>query len=156
MQRISEPQMVEALTLSRTSPPPGQGVDRVRSSTLSFPGRNAASMLCSIFFHGGVHADSSALESVTPAIALRRSGRCDLAIQVPEIFPRLSFFPEKHLAFNQPAIPVNRADFTHLILSQRLAYDRAGGAVPERHSRGGTHDGAGRIETDPACGESLV
>jgi hypothetical protein len=123
MQRISEPQMVEALTLSRTSQCPGRGVDSVRSSTLSFPGRNAASMLCSIFFTVEFTRIRVPQQSVTPAIALRQSGRRDLAIQVPEVFPRLSFFPEKHLTFDEPAIPVNCADFTHLILSQRLAYD---------------------------------
>src|SRR5664279_1517090 len=50
MHRISEPQTVDAFTLSRASPWLGRGTGTVRSSTLLLPGRNAARMLCSMFF----------------------------------------------------------------------------------------------------------
>jgi hypothetical protein len=46
MQRMSEPQMVEAFTRIKTSPCPGLGTGTVRISTVLFPGRNAA---CIVF-----------------------------------------------------------------------------------------------------------
>jgi hypothetical protein len=42
MQRISEPQMVDAFTRSRTSPYAGDGTGTVRISTVLSPGKNAA------------------------------------------------------------------------------------------------------------------
>src|ERR1035441_944843 len=45
MQRISEPQMVEAFTRKSTSPCPGAGTGTVRISTVELPGRNAAVMV---------------------------------------------------------------------------------------------------------------
>src|ERR1700729_2872263 len=39
---MSEPQIVEALTAIRTSPCPGSGTGTFLSSTVLFPGRNAA------------------------------------------------------------------------------------------------------------------
>jgi hypothetical protein len=49
MQRISEPQMVEALTRNRTSPWPGVGTGTVRISTVELPGKNAAVIVSFIF-----------------------------------------------------------------------------------------------------------
>src|ERR1700731_2430382 len=98
MQRISEPQIVEAFTLSKTSPCPGRGVGRVRRSTLRLPGRNAARMLCSMVF------------------ANPNSGRGYLTIRVPEVLPGLSILPEKHLTLDQPTIAVDGADFMHFPL----------------------------------------
>jgi hypothetical protein len=48
MARISEPQMVEALTPIRTSPCLGSGTGTVLISTVLFPGRNAAFMVFDI------------------------------------------------------------------------------------------------------------
>jgi hypothetical protein len=49
MQRISEPQMVEAFTRNRTSPWPGVGTGTVRISTVELPGKNAAVIVVFIF-----------------------------------------------------------------------------------------------------------
>src|SRR5579864_563277 len=51
------------------------------------------------------------------------SGWRYLAFGIPEIFPRLTFFPEKHLPLNQSAIAVDRADRSHFIGTQGLAHD---------------------------------
>jgi hypothetical protein len=42
MQRMSDPQIVDALTAMSTSPWPGSGTGTVLVSTVLFPGRNAA------------------------------------------------------------------------------------------------------------------
>src|ERR1035437_3654040 len=42
MHRMSEPQMVEALTSSKTCPLPGAGIGTSLSSTVLFPGKYAA------------------------------------------------------------------------------------------------------------------
>jgi hypothetical protein len=48
MQRMSEPQIVDAFTRIRTSPCCGDGTGTVRISTELFPGKNAASIVFSI------------------------------------------------------------------------------------------------------------
>src|ERR1035441_3534485 len=48
MQRISEPQIVEALIRNKTSPCPGADTGMVRISTVEFPGRKAAVMVSCI------------------------------------------------------------------------------------------------------------
>jgi hypothetical protein len=48
MQRMSEPQIVDAFTRIRTSPCCGDGTGTVRISTELFPGRNAASIVFSM------------------------------------------------------------------------------------------------------------
>ncbi len=55
---------------------------------------------------------------VLTCLVLRRG---NLSIQVPKVLPRLSLFPQKHLTFNQPAIPVYGADLTHFIVGQWFA-----------------------------------
>jgi hypothetical protein len=42
---MSDPQMVEAFTRSRTSPCPGVGTGTVRISTVELPGKNAADIV---------------------------------------------------------------------------------------------------------------
>jgi hypothetical protein len=49
MQRISEPQMVEAFTRIKTSPWPELGTGTARISTVLLPGKNAACITFSIF-----------------------------------------------------------------------------------------------------------
>jgi hypothetical protein len=49
MARISEPQIVEALTSIRTSPWPGSGTGTVLNSTVLFPGRKAAFIVFDIW-----------------------------------------------------------------------------------------------------------
>jgi hypothetical protein len=63
MQRISEPQMVEALMRSKTSPWPGTGTGTVRISTVELPGRNAAVIVSFIFF---ISVFSSVSRAATP------------------------------------------------------------------------------------------
>src|SRR5271166_1873316 len=48
MHRISEPHIVDAFTSTRTSPWPGFGIGTLLSSTVLFPGRNAAFMVVCI------------------------------------------------------------------------------------------------------------
>src|SRR5690242_19634325 len=50
------------------------------------------------------------------------SWRCDFSVHVPEIFPGLTFFPEEHLTFNQPAIPIDAADVPHFRFGKRFAH----------------------------------
>src|SRR5580658_7568809 len=45
MQRISDPQIVDAFTRSSTSPCPGAGTGTLRICTVESPGKNAAIML---------------------------------------------------------------------------------------------------------------
>jgi hypothetical protein len=49
MQRISEPQIVEAFMRNSTSPWPGVGTGTVRISTVEFPGKYAAVIVSFIF-----------------------------------------------------------------------------------------------------------
>ena len=46
---------------------------------------------------------------------LEASRGSNLSIHVPEVFPVLPIFPKKDLAFDQPAIAIDGADFTHVI-----------------------------------------
>ena len=115
MHRISEPQIVDAFTLSKVSPWPGRGTGKVRSSTLQLPGKNAARMLCSVSF---IDYEFNETRSI------QQSWWGNLAIYVPKIFPRLPILPQKHLAFDQSTIPVNCLDFTHIFVSQRIGHDR--------------------------------
>ena len=48
MQRMSEPQIVVLFVRTRTSPWPGVGTSKVRSSTVLFPGRTAPSICVGI------------------------------------------------------------------------------------------------------------
>ena len=56
--------------------------------------------------------------------------RCNLAFDVPEIFPGLPIFPKEDLPFDQPAVAVDSGDLLHLFIGQRRKRDaREVGAV---------------------------
>src|SRR5579863_8259917 len=114
MQRISEPQMVEAFTRSRTSPCPAVGTGVVRNSTVLSPGRNAAVMVSFISIY-------SIMEVPGLRLGPLALGRCDLPMNVPEIFPTLVRLPEKNLPFYQAAVSVDPRDLAHLFVTQRIA-----------------------------------
>jgi hypothetical protein len=42
-------------------------------------------------------------------------------MHIPQIFPRLPFFPKKDLSFDQPAISVKSAYLPHLFIRQWIA-----------------------------------
>src|SRR5580658_4659245 len=114
MQRMSEPQMVEAFTRSKTSPWPGDGTGTVRNSTVEFPGRYAAVMVAFIsFFPAALFTRPTCAQPV-----LRRRY---LSMNVPQVFPGLAVLPEKHLAFNQAAVAVDSRNLPHLFVAQRIA-----------------------------------
>src|ERR1035437_10306734 len=100
MQRMSEPQMVEAFMRSSTSPWPGTGTATSFSSTVQLPGRYA------------------------PFIFDRSLGILlfDRSIQIPEIFPGLVLFPQEDLPLDQAAILVDARDSCHIGIGQRRAY----------------------------------
>ena len=54
--------------------------------------------------------------------SMQNLGWRNLAGYVPQVLPGLSFFPQKHLAFYEPAIPIDGADLTHFLISQGIAY----------------------------------
>src|ERR1035437_3465886 len=99
MQRMSEPQMVEAFMRSSTSPWPGAGTATSFSSTVLLPGRNAPFM-----------SDRSFRISVF-----------DHSIRIPEIFPGLVLFPQKDLPLDEAAIPVDALDGGHVRFGERRA-----------------------------------
>src|SRR5208337_5204313 len=107
MQRISEPQMVEAFTRIKISPWVGAGTGTVRISTVLLPGKNAASMVFSIFEISLVSRVQSNPDSII-------SGRSDFTVHVPQVLPALSLFPEKDLALDEAAISVYSGDLPHL------------------------------------------
>src|ERR1035438_9633892 len=92
MQRMSEPQMVDAFMRSSTSPWPGAGTATSCNSTVLLPGRNAPFMF-----------DRSLGISLF-----------DHSIQIPEIFPGLVLFPQKHLPLDEAAILVDGRDSGHI------------------------------------------
>src|ERR1035441_1723931 len=100
MQRMSEPQMVDAFMRSSTSPWPGTGTSTSFSSTVLLPGRYAPFMF-----------DRSL-----------RILLFDRSIQIPEIFPGLVLFPQKDLPLDEPAILVDAGDGGHVGIGQRRAH----------------------------------
>src|SRR4051794_9532705 len=48
------------------------------------------------------------------------SGRRDLAVYIPQIFPGLIVLPQKHLPLNQAAIAVDLPNRHHFVVSQRV------------------------------------
>src|SRR5213082_645796 len=113
MQRISEPQIVEALTSISTSPWRGTGTGTLRNSTVLLPGRKAAFMLaciCLTRFPAGA----------APIAPGPPSSGSDLPVEVPEVFPRLAVLPEEHLTLDQSAIAIHRPNGLHVLRGQRL------------------------------------
>src|ERR1035441_3465552 len=100
MQRMSEPQMVDAFMRSSTSPWPGTGTATSLSSTVLLPGRYAPFMF-----------DRSL-----------RILLFDRSIQIPEIFPGLVLFPQKDLPLDEAAILVDTRDGGHVGIGQRRAH----------------------------------
>src|ERR1035437_372506 len=49
--------------------------------------------------------------------------RRDVTVHVPQVFPRLSLFPQKDLALDQAAIPVDGLDFARFLRGQRIECD---------------------------------
>src|ERR1039457_2901386 len=96
MQRMSEPQMVDAFIRSSTSPWPGTGTATSLSSTVLLPGRYAPVML-----------DRSL-----------RILLLDRSIQIPEIFPGLVLFPQKDLPLDETAILIDARDGGHIGIGQ--------------------------------------
>src|ERR1039458_5485036 len=111
MQRMSEPQIVDAFTRIRTSPCCGDGTGTVRISTELFPDRNAASIVFSII-------QSPLLQEWNqfPACRLGALSWSDFTVQIPQVFPFLPLFPEEDLPLDKAAIPVERSDLTHLFV----------------------------------------
>src|ERR1035438_10580977 len=98
MQRMSEPQIVDAFMRSSTSPWPGTGTSTSFSSTVLLPGRYAPFMF-----------DRSL-----------RILLFDRSIQIPEIFPGLVLFPQKDLPLDEAAIldrKSTRLNSSHLGIS---------------------------------------
>src|ERR1019366_9588570 len=99
MQRMSEPQMVDAFMRSSTSPWPGAGTATSFSSTVLLPGRYAPFMFDRSF----------------------RISLFDHSIRIPEIFPGLVLFPKKDLPFDEAAVLVDARDGGHIRIGQRRA-----------------------------------
>src|ERR1035438_9761769 len=99
MQRISEPQMVDAVMRSSTSPWPGAGTDTSFNSTVLLPGRNAP-----FIFDRSLRISWS-----------------DHSIQIPEIFPGLVLFPQKDLPLDEAAVLIDTRDGGHIRIGQRRA-----------------------------------
>ena len=98
---------MEAFTLSRTSPCPG--VRDWQRAELNFI---VSGQKCSLH--------SLLIRCMAPPVAMlwiATSWGRNFSARVPKVLPGLSFFPKKNLPFNEPAVAVNRADFTHLIRS---------------------------------------
>src|SRR5580658_9686340 len=96
MQRISEPQIVEAFTRSSTSPCRGTGTGTVRISTVLLPGRYAAVIVSFIVLLSPIpciRLHSGAIQNFAHTI-LRRSYR---SVDVPEVLPGLPVLPEEDL-----------------------------------------------------------
>src|ERR1035437_9246924 len=108
MQRMSEPQMVEAFMRSSTSPWPGAGTATSFSSTVLLPGRNAPFMFDRSF----------RISWFDHSI---RISWFDRSIRIPEIFPGLVLFPYKDLPFAEPAILVDARDGGHVPFGERRA-----------------------------------
>src|ERR1035437_1837089 len=104
MQRMSEPQIVDAFTRIRPSPCCGDGTDTIRISTELFPGRNAASIVFFII-------QSPLLQEWNqfPACRLGTLSWSDFSVQIPQVFPFLPLFPEEDLPLDEAAISVERA-----------------------------------------------
>src|ERR1700677_3354174 len=113
MQRMSEPQIVEAFIPNKTSPWPGAGTGTDRSSTVEFPGRYAAVMVAFM-----------ALIPVAffprPKCAQPISSRRNLSVDVPQIFPCLAVLPQENLALNQAAVAIDCGNLPHLLVAQRF------------------------------------
>src|ERR1017187_1018233 len=127
MQRISEPQMVEALTWMSASPWPGTGTGTSRISTVLLPGRKAASMVL------GIMTFSPCPDLSGPILLSRRY----LAVHVPQIFPGLILLPEEDMPFNQAAVAVDGGDGIHLRGGERITGDallKTRSSVPLRRS----------------------
>src|ERR1700691_1105577 len=113
MQRMSEPQIVEAFTRSKASPWPGDGTGTVRNSTVEFPGRYAAVIVAFIsLFPVAFFTRSTCAEPILC--------RSYLSMNVPQIFPGLAVLPEKHLTFDQAAVAVDSCNLPHLFFAQRF------------------------------------
>ena len=61
--------------------------------------------------------DSSASHSI-PGRAVQAGVTSPL--HIPEVFPGLLLFPQKYLALNEPAIPVERRNLLHLFIGQQI------------------------------------
>src|SRR5579862_6897667 len=99
MQRMSEPQMVDAFMRRRTSPCPGTGTGTSRNSVVLLPGRKAPSIVSGM---------SCLLNDAN------RSVRRDFAVEIPQILPSPGGLPEEDLAFDQAAIAVDGGDGAHV------------------------------------------
>src|SRR4051794_13685575 len=108
---MSLPQIEDAFIRTRTCPWPGSGMGYSRNSTVLLPGKITPVMVA-------VAVLMSLLFRLFFSLKSRRS---DLAASVPEVFPGLILSPEKDLALDQPAVPVDRRDLAHLIVRERLA-----------------------------------
>jgi hypothetical protein len=109
--------MVEAFTRSRTSPCPAAGTGAVRNSTVLSPGKKAAVIVSFMQFF-------SVIDGRTRVVSAA-SGRRDLLVDIPEIFPALVRLPEEDLPLDQAAVAVDACDLMHLFIGQRIA----GGAL---------------------------
>src|ERR1035441_3267738 len=124
MARMSEPQMVEALTSIRTSPWPGTGTGTLFSSTVLFPGRNAAFIVLDILNHLLVRSNLDVFRIVfcmTPDLTNYWLCGSNDTVDVPKVFPRLIVLPKEHLPLDEPAIAIQLFDHIHVVSAERVA-----------------------------------
>src|SRR4051812_35050188 len=102
---MSLPQIDDAFIRTKTCPWPGSGMGDSRNSTVLLPGKITPSMVAVVVLMSC---------SIRLSFAFK-SRRSDLAGHVPQVFPALIVFPQKDLALDQPAVPVDCRDLPHLI-----------------------------------------
>src|ERR1019366_5876962 len=104
MHRMSDPQIVEALTRRRTSPWLGMATGYSRSLVVLSPGRTAPCIVVGMALF----------------IALFVVGLGGASFHVPKILPALGGLPEENLSLYEPAVAVDSRYQGHLLRCERI------------------------------------